>query len=375
MPLPITDVFADLPDPRRETDNKLHRLVDILTLAVCAVIGGAETWDAIAEYGVTKEPFFRRFLGLPNGVPSPDTFSRVFAKLDPVAFAQRFGRWMASACQATGLVPVAVDGKSSRRAKKATATGCLHTVSAWASECRLTLGQVAVEEGSNEVAVIPDLLQTLDLAGAIVTIDAAGCQKGNAEIIRGQGGHYLFCVKDNQPGLRRAVQAAFANAEAAGFDGVQFDHHAESDDGHGRREERSVAVIYDPEGLPQEWPDVKAVAEVVRRREAGGVSATTTHYYVSSHAGTAGELAGLIRGHWGIENGLHWVLDVVFHEDQSRIREGHAGENLGLLRRVAIALLKRAPGKGTTPTKRLKAGWDDAFLLQVLQGIPAIVVR
>jgi predicted transposase YbfD/YdcC len=375
MPLPITEVLADLPDPRRETENKRHLLVDILTLAVCAVIGGAETWDAIAEYGQTKQAFFRRFLQLPNGVPSPDTFARVFARLDPAAFAQRFGRWMASACQATGLVPVAVDGKSSRRARKATATGCLHTVSAWATQGRLTLGQVAAPEGSNEAAAIPDLLEALDLAGAIVTIDAAGCQKGNAEIIRGQGGHYLFCVKDNQPGLHEAVQAAFAQAEEAGYEAVRFDHHAEGDDGHGRREVRSVAVIYDPEGLPEGWPDVKAVVEVVRQREVNGASTTTSHYYVSSHAGTAEELAGLIRGHWGIENGLHWVLDVVFHEDQSRVREGHAGENLGLLRRVALALLKRAPSKGTTPTKRLKAGWDDEFLLQVLQGIPAIIVR
>jgi hypothetical protein len=157
MPLPITDVFADLPDPRRETENKLHRLVDILTLAVCAVIGGAETWDAIAEYGVTKEPFFRRFLALPNGIPSPDTFARVFARLDPEAFSERFGRWMAQACSATGLVPVAIDGKSSRSARKATATGCLHTVSAFATQGRLVLGQVAVPDGSNEVAVIPRL--------------------------------------------------------------------------------------------------------------------------------------------------------------------------------------------------------------------------
>lgn len=375
MPLPITEVFADLPDPRRETENKRHLLVDILTLAVCAVIGGAETWDAIAEYGTTKEAFFRRFLSLPNGIPSADTFSRVFARLDPVAFAQRFGRWMASACQATGLIRVAVDGKSARAARKATATGCLHTVSAWAAQGRLTLGQVAVEEGSNEVAAIPDLLRTLDLAGAVVTIDAAGCQKENANIIRDQGGHYLLGVKDNQPSLHQAVQAVFAQAERAGYEGVAFDHQADSDRGHGRSEERSVAVIYDPEGLPGDWPDVKAVAEVIRRREVGGVSTTATRYYVSSHAGTAVEMAELIRGHWGIENGLHWVLDVVFHEDQSRIKEGHAGENLGLLRRVAVALLRRAPGKGTTPTKRLKAGWDDDFLLQVLQGIPAIVVR
>jgi predicted transposase YbfD/YdcC len=375
MPLPITDVFADLPDPRRETENKLHRLIDILTLAVCAVIGGAETWDAIAEYGRSKEAFFRRFLELPNGLPSPDTFSRVFAKLDPVAFAERFGRWMASACRAAGLTPVAVDGKSSRQAKKATATGCLHTVSAWATQGRLTLGQVAVPEGSNETAVIPDLLMTLELAGTIVTIDAAGCQKGNARIIRDGEGHYLLCAKANQPLLVQAVEAAFHQAEATGYEGLSFDHHAQSDEGHGRREERSVAVIYDPSGLPEDWPDVKAVVSVVRQREVGGVSTMTTHYYISSHAGTALEMAGLIRGHWGIENGLHWVLDVVFHEDQSRIREGHAGENLGLLRRVAVALLKRAPGKGTTPTKRLKAGWDDEFLLQVLQGIPAIEVR
>jgi predicted transposase YbfD/YdcC len=375
MPLPITDVFADLPDPRRETENKRHLLVDILTLAVCAVIGGAETWDAIAEYGLTKEPFFRRFLSLPNGVPSPDTFSRVFARLDPGAFARRFGRWMASACEATGLIPVAVDGKSSRRAKKATATGCLHTVSAWATQGRLTLGQVAVPEGSNEIAVIPDLLGTLDLAGAIVTIDAAGCQKENARIIRDGGGHYLLCAKANQPLLLQAVEAAFQQAEATGYEGVSFDQHAQSEEGHGRVETRSVAVIYDPKGLPEDWVDVKAVVSVVRQRQVAGESTTTSHYYISSHQGTALETADLIRGHWGIENGLHWVLDVVFHEDQSRIKEGHAGENLGLLRRVAVALLKRSPGKGTTPTKRLKAGWDDAFLLQVLQGIPAIVVR
>jgi predicted transposase YbfD/YdcC len=374
MPLPITEVFAGLPDPRRQTDNKRHGLADILTLAVCAVIGGAESWEAIAEYGRAKEQFFRRFLLLPNGIPSPDTFSRVFARLDPKAFAQRFGRWMASACEAAGLVPVAIDGKSARRARKATATGCLHTVSAWATENRLTLGQVAVEEGSNEVAAIPDLLSTLDLAGAIVTIDAAGCQTDNAAIIRDGGGHYVFCVKDNQPSLHQAVRAAFDRARKDGFGSAEFDHHAEGDDGHGREEHRSVAVIYDPEGLPAEWVGVKAAAEVVRRREAKGASTTTSHYYVSSHAGTAQELAGVIRGHWGIES-MHWVLDVVFHEDQSRVREGHAGENLALLRRVALALLKRSPGKGSTPTKRLKAGWDDEFLLQVLQGIPAIVVR
>jgi predicted transposase YbfD/YdcC len=375
MPLPIREVFADLPDPRRETENKLHLLGDVLTLAVCAVIGGAETWDTIAEYARSKEAFFRRFLELPNGIPSPDTFSRVLAKLDPVAFAGRFGRWMASACSATGLIPIAVDGKSNRAAKKATATGCLHTVSAFATQARLTLGQVAVAEGSNEIAAIPDLLETLDLAGAIVTIDAAGCQKENARIIVEGGGHYLFCVKGNQPGLLTAVEGVFEQADATGYEGLTFDHYSQEEEGHGRVEFRSVAVIHDPVGLPSDWEEAKAVVSVVRRREVAGVSTTTTHYYISSHAGTAFAMAGYTRGHWGIENHCHWVLDVVFHEDQSRIKEGYAGENLSLLRRVALALLKRSPGKGSMVTKRLKAGWDDDFLLQVLQGIPEVVVR
>ncbi len=187
-PLPITAVFADLPDPRRETANKLHRLTDILAIATCAVIGGAESWEAIAEFGRTKEMFFRRFLHLDHGIPSPDTFERVFAKLAPGAFAQAFGRWMAAACEATGLVPIAVDGKSARAAKRNTATGCLHVVTAWAAENRLVLGTASVPDGSNEVAAIPELLRTLDLAGAIVTIDAAGCQLENARIIRERGG-------------------------------------------------------------------------------------------------------------------------------------------------------------------------------------------
>jgi predicted transposase YbfD/YdcC len=372
MPLPITAVFDDLPDPRLDTPNKLHRLTDILTIATCAVIGGAESWEAVAEYGRTKEPFFRRFLPLPNGIPSHDTFARVFARLDPAAFAGRFGRWMAAACEATGLVPIAVDGKSARRSKRNTATGCLRVVSAWAAENRLTLGQVAVPDGSNEVAAIPELLRVLDLGGAIVTIDAAGCQTENARLIRAGGGHYLLAVKGNQPGLLAAAEAVFESAAAAGFAGVRFDHHTTAGTGHGRHEERSVSVVYDPGGLPPGWPDAAAVVSVLRERVVGGVATTTVHYYLTSHPGTAAELAGLIRGHWGIENGLHWVLDVVFREDDSRARAGHAGENLALLRRVAVSLLRRAPGNGTTPTKRLKAGWDDDYLLQVLQVIPEV---
>jgi predicted transposase YbfD/YdcC len=369
MPLPLASIFDDLPDPRRETKNKLHRLADILTIAVCAIISGAEGWEQIAEYGRRKEAFFRRFLVLPNGIPSHDTFYNVFRALAPDAFADRFGRWMAAACAGTGLTPVAIDGKSARRAKRANATGCLHVVTAWATANRLTLGQVVVPDGTGEIGVIPDLLAVLDLAGAIVTIDAAGCQVENARIVRGQGGHYLLAVKGNQPGLRDAVRAAFDRACAADFAGVRFDTHATGDDAHGRHEERYVTVLYDPAGLPADWPDVAAVVMVGRERTVAGVNTSTAHFYITSHAGPAAELAGLIRAHWGIENGLHWVLDVAFREDESRTRDLNAGANLALVRRVAVSLLKRVTAKGSIQARRMMAAWDDGFLLQVLQGI------
>ena len=368
-PLPLAAVFADVPDPRRETRNKLHALTDLLTLATCAVIAGADTWDDIAEYGQAKEGFFRRFLPLANGIPSPDTFERVFAKLDPAAFGRAFGRWMAAACEATGLTPVAIDGKSARSAPAPTATGRLHLVTAWATENRLVLGQVAVADGSNEVAAVPELLAALDLAGAIVTLDAAGCQKAIAAQIRAQGGDYLLAVKGNQPALHAAVERVFAGACVAGFEGVAYDGHESEAAGHGRREERYVTVITDPAGIPAGWPDVAAVVQVNREREAGGERTSTTHYYLTSHRGTAAELGDLVRGHWGIENGLHWVLDVVYGEDASRVRAGHAGANLGMIRRVAVALSRRAPGRGSGVTKRKKAGWDDDYLLKVLNGL------
>ena len=372
MPLPLAAVFRDLPDPRATTPNSRHDLIDILTIAVCAIIGGAETREQIAEYGRREEAFFRRFLALANGVPGHDTFYRVVTRLRPAAFADRFAAWMA-ACQGTGLTPIAIDGKSARRARRSNAaTGRLHVVSAWATANRLTLGQVAVPDGTNEIGVIPELLATLDLAGAVVTIDAAGGPADNARIIRAGNGHYLLAVRGNQPTLRAAVDAAFAAADAAGFDGIRFDHHTTTESGHGRHEERSVSVIYDPVGLPPEGVDAAAVVSVLRERTGGEVATTAGHYYPSGYAGSAEALAGYVRGHWGIENGLHWVLDVAFREDASRTCDPNAGANLAMLRRGAVSLLERAKAKGSIETRRLMAAWDDDFLLQVPQGIPAV---
>jgi predicted transposase YbfD/YdcC len=368
MPVPLTTLFADLPDPRIETANKLHPLTDILVIATCAVIAGAEGWEDIAEYGRTKETFFRRFLELPNGVPSHDTFERVFAKLDPDAFADRFGRWMAELCESTGLVHVAIDGKSARHSPKGTFSGCLHLVSAWAVENRLILSQRSVPEGGHEITTVPDLLAALDLKGVVVTLDAAGCQKATVAQVRRQGGDYVVCVKGNQAGLRDAVADVFERAGEAEFAGC--DMASEAGAGHGREEQRYVTVVQDPDGLPEGWADVGAVALVGRERQVRGQKNTSTaRYYLTSLRAGAEELAGYIRNHWGIENGLHWVLDVAFREDDSRTRAGHAAANLGLLRRVALSLLKRTKVKGSIRTRRLRAGWDDDYLLQVLQGI------
>jgi predicted transposase YbfD/YdcC len=364
--LSLARCFADLPDPRIDR-TKRHALVDILVIALCAVIAGADTWEEVEQFGRAKRDWLARFLALPHGIPSHDTFYRVFVALDPHAFGDCFGRWVAAACAATGLKHIAVDGKAVRGTPKATASGCLHLVSAWATANSLTLGQEAVAANSNEITAIPELLKALDLAGALVTIDAAGCQTEIAAQIRSQGGHYLLAVKDNQPALHVAVRGLFEAELGRDYRGC--DTHATEDDGHGRHEERFVAVLADPVGLPAGWPGVAAVVEVTRQRGVGGTTSCESSYYLSSFAGPAAALGQLIRDHWAIENGLHWVLDVAFREDERQTRAGHAGENLARLRRVATSLLKAVAAKGSIKAKRLRSGWDDDFLLAVLQGI------
>jgi predicted transposase YbfD/YdcC len=364
--------FADLPDPRIDR-TRLHCLLDVIAIALGATIAGADSWPEVERFGRAKRDWLGRFLALPNGIPSHDTFLRVFSRIDPTGFAKCVASWMAEICEVAGLRHIAIDGKAARSAPRDTFTGCLHLVSAWATENRLILGQRAVADGSNEIAAIPELLRILDLKGALVTIDAAGCQTAIAEQVRDGEGHYLLAVKDNQPTLYEATRAAFERACEADFAGVEHDGHEEVEDGHGRHEERYVTVIYDPQGLPDCWPDVAAVVMVGRERKVGEKANTsTTHYYLTSLRERAEVQGGLVRRHWGVENELHWVLDVAFDEDSNRTAAGHGGENLGLIRRVAASLLEQDPGKGSIRARRLNAAWDDGYLMQILQNSKAI---
>ena len=365
--------FASLPDPRIDRTKK-HLLADLLIITLCATIAGADSWHEVQLFGNTKLAWLQTFLALPNGIPSHDTFRRVFARIDPKAFNLCVAAWMAGLCEATGLRHIAIDGKAARSAKKKTFCQCLFLVNAWAVENRLILGQEAVAEGTNETGTIPELLRVLDLKGALVTLDAAGCQKALAETIRQKEGDYLLCVKGNQEGLEAAVQQVFDRAGEADYVGVEHDGHEEvtAKKKHGRYEERYTTVIYDPVGLPPEWPDVSAVVMVAREREVNGKRTETTHYFITSYRATAAELGGLIRRHWGIENELHWSLDVTFGEDRNKTAKGHAGTNLSLIRKVALSLLKQDPGKGSINGKRIKAALDNTYLLQALRGFVKI---
>jgi predicted transposase YbfD/YdcC len=366
--------FARLTDPRT-THTCLHHLTDVVVIALCAVLGGANSWDDIALFGQSFLDWFARFLDLPNGIPSHDTFNRVFAALNPVAFQECFVSWMNAVCGRLGLKRLQIDGKSLRGSRgRKNQLGCLHTVSLWAAETGLTLGQVAVADKSNEITAIPQLLQLLDLEGALVTIDAMGCQKEIAERIRLSNGHYVLAVKENQPKLYADIRACFSKAFETEFEGLRYEELEEQpEQKHGRREKRAYTVIYEPQGLSTagEWKDLKAIIMVYRERQLNtaiddkGYSEEVS-YYIASSVEPVEELAGGIRAHWGIENKVHWVLDVVFREDDSRVRAGHAAENLGWLRRVALALLKQDDSKGSLKGKRLKAGWDNDFLEKLL---------
>jgi predicted transposase YbfD/YdcC len=367
--LAIQTYFQTLEDPRIDR-TRLHELMDIVVIAICAVICGAEGWVDIAKYGRAKQDWLKTFLALPNGIPSHDTFRRLFCLLDPAAFQECFRLWIDALSAGLGLKRIAIDGKCLRRSfDRASGKAALHLVSAWATEQHLVLGQVAVDSKSNEITAIPKLLELLDVSGAMVSIDAMGCQKEIATKIRAGGGDYVLSVKDNQPHLLEDIQQLFAKGLDTNFAGMQHSYHEESYGGHGREEKHSVHTILEPEGIRDRelWKDLKAIVILFsERQEVGKEKTEEMRYYIGSRSAQAKDYANAIRSHWGIENGLHWVLDVSFDEDCCRMRTDHSAENMALLRRLALCLLKKHGGKGSIRGKRLQSGWNDRNLLEIL---------
>src|ERR1035438_7165091 len=355
--------FAELRDPRIER-NREHLLEEILLIAIAAVLSGAESWNDIADYGEDKREWLKTFLTLPSGIPSHDTFNRVFAALDPEEMERGFVAWVSSIAKLTAGEVVAIDGKTLCGTREAGKKALVHMVSAWASTNNLVLAQRKVDEKSNEITAIPKLLDALELAGTVVTIDAMGCQREIASRIIEKKADYVLAVKDNQGLLAEQVRDSFLLLDA---DAVS----EEVDCGHGRVERRNCSVVADLSLLerPFEWASLQALVriECARYHKTSGKTEREISYYITSLKPDARRLNGAIRQHWVIENKLHWVLDVGFGEDLDRKRAGHAAQNFSLLNRIALNLLKQETTfKRGIKGKRLKAAWNHPYLLKIL---------
>ena len=371
----ITDSFAQVKDPRKQHAPP-HLLIDIITIALCAVIGGANDWVAVEKFGRAKAGWLRQFLRLPHGIPSHDTFGTVFAAIEPSEFEHGFIQWTQRVSQISRGEIVPIDGKSVRRSHdRSEGQAALHLISAWASQNQLILGQLKVADKSNEITAIPKLLELLDLTGAIVTIDAMGCQTEIAQQIVAQEADYVLALKDNQGKLFREVRRLFHDARTEPASPIPYEQAQTVEKNHGRLETRRCLTINEPAYIaylnPQgKWTNLQSIAMVEAQRRIGEEVTTETRYYLSSLSGQAAHLNHVIRTHWQIENQVHWVLDVSFREDDSRIRKGHGPQNFAFLRRMALNLLKRDTSESCgIQNKRLKAGWDDAYLAKILANL------
>ena len=369
----LEEYFSKIKD-KRQTNKISHKLIDIIIITICAVICGADGWEDIEIFGKSKFKWLRLFLKLENGIPSADTFARVFSFIKPKEFEKCFLSWINSAVGTINKDIVSIDGKTLRRSfDKRENKSALHMVHAWAASNGVLLGQQKTEAKSNEITAIPKLLEIISIKGCIVTIDAMGCQKKIAEKIYSQGGDYLLATKGNQKELKEAMEITFKQALEKGFANMVYDKHAAVDAGHGRVEKRECYVL--PEmylcKLKIKWKGFKSLVLVKRTiiDKATSQEKTDSHYYLSSLEMNAEKILDTVRQHWSVENNLHWCLDVGFREDECRSRIGESTENFALLRRIALMLLKKDKTlKGGIQTKRLKAGWDKKYLLRVLLG-------
>jgi predicted transposase YbfD/YdcC len=360
--------FRGLPDPR-VVGRTRHLLFDIIVMAICAVIGNCDDWPDIALFARKRQAWFKRFLKLPGGIPAHDTFERVFAALDPRAFERCCVAWLQEVARLVGVGHIAIDGKTLRGSAGSTLRP-LHLVSAWATQAKLTLGQTAVDGKSNEITAIPQLLALLDLAGALVTIDAIGCQKAIAKGVVAGGGDYVLIVKANQEQLLDDIQQTVAKGLDGELPAGVVRTHTTREQGHGRQEERSCVVIEHVAGIRERkaWAHLKTVGMCRRTRTVDGETSEEAWYFIGSRRMAARRYAEALRGHWGIENNLHWQLDVSFHEDASRIENRHGAANFALFRKMALALLKRHPKEDSIARKRKTAALDLDFLAETLAG-------
>jgi predicted transposase YbfD/YdcC len=364
----IKKYFRGLKDPR-VVGRSRHLLIDIIVMAICGVIGNCDDWPDIEQFAKSREAWFKRFLRLPEGIPSHDTFERVFAALNPRDFTRCCVQWLRVAGGLVGAGHIAIDGKTlcgsaSSKVKP------LHLVSAWATQTNLTLGEVAVDGKSNEITAIPMLLELLDLKGALVTIDAIGCQKAIAEKIVARGGDYVLAVKGNQERLLADIQTTVGKALNGKLPKQQVAMITTLDQGHGRQEERTYTVITNLDDIRDRaaWPGLKTVGMCYRERTVNGKQTMETHYFIGSRRMGARKHADVLRSHWRIENNLHWQLDVSFDEDASRIQDRNAAENFALLRKLALGVLKQNPAKLSIARKRKGAALNPDFLAESLTG-------
>ena len=360
--------FKDVNDPRIDR-RKAHKLIDIIVTAICAVVGGADGFDAIVIFGKAHQKWFEKFLELPNGIPSHDTFARVFARINPQEFRTCFAKWTK---EIAGIFEdvIALDGQTLCGARRAgQKKSAIHIVSAWAAGLRLVLAQTAVAEKSNEITAIPEVLKILDIKGCIVTMDAMGCQQKHTQQIINQEGDYVIGLKGNQGTTLTAVEEHFATTPE-----TDFKKCTDTDKGHGRIETRTYFAANASEIRDlKEWPGLKSAIKVVSTREINDITTTETRYYISSIENSlVSRASSAIRSHWGIENSLHYVLDVTFHQDRSRIRKNHAPENFGVLRHIAMNILRGAPfAKKSSPSnnlKRIRAAADTEYLAEIMRG-------